>query len=588
VEPVVGAAVPEASRRLRLVSHLGAFGWCLLVAVYATWPLATHAGTHVMGNLGDPLEVAWRFAWAAHGVIHAPLHLFDANIFHPEPLTFAYSENHLGVSLPLAPVFWLGGNAILGYNLAILVVLAAGGFGVYLLTYRLTGSRGASLVAGTAYTAAPFRISMAALGHVHVLALHVLPLVLLVLLRLRRDPSRRLLVALALLVALSWWSSLTGAFMTMVAIATWGLWELRLGRRAWPAIWRAALATGAGVLLSVPVLWPYAEVRQLHPEYQHPDSEVLALSATPGTYLFPPPGGRLIRPAYRELSNRFAPAAAAAEKELFPGFVLLGACGATGAGGLYAVARRRIGSSRLRGTGPAGLVATLGVVALVLSFGPRYGARPDGAPLPFQALDTLAGGLMRAPARLGALVVMTMAVLAGVGLSWLSPPRRRVLVPAALALLLLEFMPIRISLVEAPARTRAHLAVARQPGAVLGLPTVELDAAGYRINPSLPRESVHMFLSTVHWRPLTNGWAAYFPPQTDAFARAVADLPSAGGFQALRARGVRTVVVQTELLAGTPWEGVTDRLARWPGVRSIARSPGVRVFDVTAATRDIP
>ncbi|MGH9281810.1 MAG: 6-pyruvoyl-tetrahydropterin synthase-related protein, partial [Acidimicrobiales bacterium] len=564
------------------------FVWCFLVAAYATWPLLPRAGTYVMGNLGDPLEVTWRLAWAAHAVVREPLHIFDANIFHPEPLTLAYSENHLGVSLPLAPVFWVTGNALLTYNLAILLVLAAGGFGVYLFTYRATGSRGAALVAGTAYTGVPFRVSMAGLGHLHVLDLYLLPLVLLVLLRLHRDGSRRTIAVLGLLIALSWWTSLTGTFMAIVTVATWAVWEtVRRRRQAWRPVGRAALGMAIGFVAAVPLLWPYVEVRRTHPEYEHPDLEVIELSATPGSYLSPPPGGRVVRAVYGDLSARFRPRTVPAEKELFPGFFLAGACAATAAGAVLHTVRRR----RAREPGPhlpagetAALVAVVGVVAVILSFGPRYGARPDGMPLPFMAVDAfIPGGLLRAPARLGALALLAMAVLAGIGLSWVRPSWRRFLVGGSLVVLVLELMP-GVGLVEAPAPTAAHRAMARRPGAVLCLPTVELNAVGNPIGPTLPREAQHMYLSTVHFRPLTNGWGAYFPPGVNAFVAAVADLPSPAAFRALRARDVTTVVLQTELLPGTSWVGVEDRLARWPGVRLVRRSAGVADYDVAGAT----
>ncbi|MGH3116855.1 MAG: hypothetical protein ACRDQ2_07020 [Gaiellales bacterium] len=576
---------PVGSRR-GSGSHLAAFGWCLAVASFATWPLAAHAGTHVIGNLGDPLEAAWRLAWGAHAVLRAPLHLFDANIFHPEPLTLAYSENHLGVSVPLAPVFWITGNALLSYNLAILAALAAGGFGVYLLTIEVTGFRSAAWVAGTAYTGVPFRVSMAGLGHLHVLDLYLLPVVLLVLLRLRRGSSRRPIAVLALLVALSWWTSLTGTFMVMVTVGVWGIWELlRLRRGAWPLLGRALAGTAIGFVGAIPMLWPYAEVRRLHPEYRHPDLEVIELSATPGSYLSPPPGGHLVRGTYGQLSARFRPRTVPAEKELFPGFFLVAACVATGAGAL-AHAVRRLGARRSLPAGEtAGLVAVVGAVAVILSFGPRYGARPDGAPLPFMAIDALIpGGLMRAPARMGALALLAMAVLAGVGVSWVPRPWRRFLVGGSLVFLLLEFAPA-ITLVRAPAPTAAHRAVAARSGAVLCLPTVELKEDGNPIGPTLPREAEHMYLSAAHFRPLTNGWGAYSPPGVKPFVAAVADLPSPGAFRALRARDVQTVVVQTGLLAGTPWVGVEERLARWPGVRRIARATGVVVYDVAGATR---
>lgn len=587
-----GPAGGGHDRRRRLLVHLGAFVWCLLVAVYATWPLAAHAGTHVAGNLGDPLEIAWRFAWGAHAVVHQPLHLFDANMFHPEPLTLAYSENHLGVSLPVAPVFWLTGNALLTLNLEILLVLAAGGFGVYLLTLELTGSRGAALVAGTAYTAVPFRVSAAGLGHVHILALHVAPLVLVVLLRLGRTSlerghpgprSWRLVGALAVLVAWAWWSSFTGALMTMVAMAVWAVWEaLRRRREAWPALWRAGVGTALGLLAALPVLSPYVEVRRLHPGYGHAASEVIELSATAGSYLQAPPAGPVVRVPYRELADRFRPAVAPGEKELFPGFFLLGACTATLAGA--AALHRRRDPGRPRGPGVLTLFGALGAVAMLLSFGPRYGARPDGLRMPYTVLDNLVpGGLMRAPVRFGALALLAMAVVAGLGVARLGPATRRLAVAGSLVVLALEFMPIHVTMVEAPPRTAAHEAVAHRPGAVLGLPTLEWDAHGVFITPSLWRETQHMYLSTAHFRPLTNGWGAYHPPDAFALAQAVADIPSPGAFAALHARDVRTVIVQTDLATGTRWAGAEDRLARWPGVRLLARDRGVAVFDVTRA-----
>jgi hypothetical protein len=581
--PSVGSGEP---RRRRLLLHLGAFAWCLLVAVYATWPLAARAGTHVAGNLGDPLEVAWQFAWGAHAVVHQPLHLFDANMFHPERLTLAYSENQLGVSLPVAPVFWLTGNALLTLNTELLLVLAAAGFGVYLLTYEVTASRGAALVAGTAYTAMPFRVSAAGLGHAHILALHAAPLVLLVLLRLRRDRSWRLVAALAALVALAWWSSLTGAFLTMVAMATWAVWEtVRLRRDAWPLLWRAGVGTAIGLVASLPVLWPYVEVRRLHPGYGHADQEVIALSATAGSYLSPPPGGPVMAGPYRELSERFRSPTAAGEKELFPGFFVLGACAASLlAAGMTALRRRHAPSVRISGDGMAGLFGAATVAAVVLSFGPRYGARPDGLPMPFAAVNALVPGtLMRVPAWFAALALLMMAVGAGIGLARLRPGPRRLVVAGSLVFLALEFMPVHVRMLEAPPRTAAHEAVAGRPGAVLGLPTLEWDAEGTLITPSLWRESQHMYLSTAHFRPMTNGWAAYHPPGAFTLARAVADIPSPGAFAALRGRDVRTVIVQTDLTAGTRWAGVEDRLARWPGVRLVARSRGVAVFDVARA-----
>ena len=563
--------------RPRLARHAGTFAWFGLVAVYATWPLAAHGGTKILGNLGDPLEVAWRLAWGARAVVHQPLHLFDANMFHPESLSLAFSENHLGVGLLVAPVFWATGNALLAYNAAILLVLATAGFAVYLFTWEVTGTRGPAMVAGTAYAVVPFRVSMAGLGHLHVLSIHFAPLVLLVLYQMRRDRAWWRPAVLAVLVAAALWSSFTGAFMTLTAMAIFAIWEVvRLRRRAWPWLWRVGLATVAGLVAALPVLWPYLEVRRDHPDYRHPESELVDLSATAGAYLHPPPGGPVVRRLYRGLSGRFRPAVSPGEKELFPGFWLTGATVVT----LGAAAARRKWPAREI----VGVCGMLAAVAVVLSFGPRYGARADGLAMPFGAVNALtAGTLLRAPVRLGALALLAMAVAAGIGLSWVPPARRRFVVGASLAALLLEAMPVQVDLVKPPVRTAAHAALARREGAVLGLPTVEWDAQGRLIGTSLARESQHLYLSTVHWRPMTNGWGAYYPPGALAFAAAMADIPSPGAFKALRERNVRTVVVQTGLTVGTRWDGVGQRLAGWPGVRVLGRGTGVVVFDISEA-----
>ena len=572
----------------------------VLVAIYATWPLAADAGSKVAGNLGDPLEIAWRLAWGAHAVLHQPLHLFDANMFSPERLTLALSENHLGVSLPLAPIFWATHNALLLLNIEILLVLAAAGFGVYLLVWEVTHCREAAVVAGTAYTGVGFRISSVNLGHVHTLALHLAPLVLLVLLRLRRNRSWRAVALLAFFVGWQWWSSLTGGLQTMLAVAVWGVWELaRFRRQAWPQLWRAALGTFVGLLLALPVVWPYIEFRRVHPDFTHPSREAIELSATPGSYLSPAPVGKVVGGLYEELSERFRDSHSPVEKELFPGLWLSVAFLAAAGGAVIVVVRRRTGPATPAPPAPQagwswveaiGLFAAIAFVAWMLSLGPNLGATPDGPPLPFKALTALIpGGLMRVPARLGALTLLGMAVAAGIALSRPRPGRRRWLAGISLLVLGLELLPPRLDLVTPPKITGTNRAIANRPGAVLALPTIEFAPDGALIYDvaTILRETQHLYLSTAHFRPLINGYG-YLPPVYTGVARAAADLPSPAAFATLDGHGVRTVLVQRDLVHGTRWAGIETRLRVWPGVREIASTAGATAFDVSQASTTPP
>jgi hypothetical protein len=82
---------------------------------------------------------------------------------------------------------------------------------------------------------------------------------------------------------------------------------------------------------------------------------------------------------------------------------------------------------------------------------------------------------------------------------------------------------------------------------------------------------------------VTNGYAAFFPPSAVQLLRAVQDFPSESSLRLLHRRAVRTVVVQTTMVRGTPWADVVSRLESWPGIRRIATSAGVRVYDIARA-----
>ena len=64
----------------------------VLLAVVHTWPLAQQPAVHSRVDNGDYGLNVWALDWVAHTLPTDPLHLFDANIFHPARLTLAYSE----------------------------------------------------------------------------------------------------------------------------------------------------------------------------------------------------------------------------------------------------------------------------------------------------------------------------------------------------------------------------------------------------------------------------------------------------------------------------------------------------------------
>lgn len=573
--------MPTARRLAR--SPVGALVAFVAVAVYATWPLAARAGTHAVGDLADPLEQSWIFAWTAHALPRQPLALFDANIFWPERLSLAFSESVLGLSVPAAPVFWLTGNALATYNLAMIATYATGGFATYLLVRRLAGSAGAGFMAGAAFAVAPYRLNQ--VTHPHVVAVHLLPVVLLALLALRERRSFWRVAALAVAVAAQFWTSLTGGALTLVAVAAWGAWELlRLRRRALATLGAGLAGAALGVALAAPLLLTYAEVRRQYPEYRHGADFVAEYSAEPVSYLSPAPAGPVVRPLYSRLDGRFQNARGAAEKHLFPGAWLSVAFASSAAALGAALVRRRRDRRARPWAERAGLFAWLAAVGFALSLGPFAGGGTSGVPLPFWVVTkAVPGNLLRVPARFSSLVVFGMAVATGVALGAAPPRLRRVLVAASVLVLAVELAPSPYRFARPPPLTAAHRAVADREGAVLALPTVEFHPTTGAFPETFSREAVHLYASTAHFRPMTNGYAAFYPDRSFVLAASVQGFPDERALAALRAVGVGTVVVQTELVEDTPWEGVVADLRRWPGVRPVSAATGVEVFDISGA-----
>ena len=109
-------------------------------------------------------------------------------LFYPYPKTLTYSENLLGIAVLTAPVQWLTGNPVLGYNVAFLFSYVLAGSGMYLLAVSITGNRLAAVVSGVAFAFLPYRVAQ--LPHLQMLMFGWMPIGLWALHRFFRSGSR--------------------------------------------------------------------------------------------------------------------------------------------------------------------------------------------------------------------------------------------------------------------------------------------------------------------------------------------------------------------------------------------------------------
>ena len=91
------------------------------------------SSSSLVGDSGDSFFSAWNLVWSFHSVITNPLGFYNANVYFPHSFVFAFSEPLLFKGLAAFPVYWFTGDAILSYNLAVLLALPLSSLGMYVL-----------------------------------------------------------------------------------------------------------------------------------------------------------------------------------------------------------------------------------------------------------------------------------------------------------------------------------------------------------------------------------------------------------------------------------------------------------------------
>jgi len=527
---------------INLRASLASLLLCACLAVVHTWPLSSSPGVLSRNDAPDTVLHEWILAWIAHQAPRDPLHLFDANIFYPEPHTLAYSDHLIVQGSMAAPLLWAGASPVVAYNVVLLAGFALTGWSVSLLMRRWTGSWLAGVLAGS--LAAFNALTLTRLPQIQDQHLEFFPLALLALDQLLQTPRLRHAIALAiwyLLQALTAGYILVFSFLSLLAAA--------IARpRDWIARGRELVipmlaATTLVVVLLLPFMVPYLEV---HREVGLTRSlnEVALYSAHPTDYLAT--GGRWHFAAW---SHRFFKADA-----LFPGITAALLM-------LFAIASG-IATKNPR----ARMALAFGAFACLCSFGP---ATPVYVWL-YHAFPLMSG--IRGPARFGQFFLIAVALLAGFGLSALrqhiSRTRgERVAIAFSLAVIgLANLEALRAPLWYADYHGIPAIydtLVTEKPGVVVCLPFAE-DLCNVRL----------MLASTRFWKPLLNGYSGYAPPSYFHNVEVLRDFPDRTAIEYLRAQGVTHVVVDAAAV-GTARLALIDQV---PELSLLSADNRVRIY----------
>lgn len=505
------------------------------VTIAMTWPLSSPLAPR-LPDVDDAYFSVWRLAWFAHQLPRAPTQVFDANIFYPAPNTLALSDAMLLVSAFGAPAIWLGAGAALVHNALIVAAFISSMWFAFLLARDLTGSSAAAWIAAIIFGAAPYRITH--IGHLELQWVMWMPLSLWLLHRLVAAPTRGRALGLGAAVAGQALSSIYyGAFL--VVYVTAALLILIVVNA--PTRRRVIAVTPLAVvpLLVVILIYgpPYWNTRVQHGTRSV--SEMTEYSATPADFLRVPPSNWL--------RGRSSHGPAPEERTLFPGTVAMVLAAAAFVPPVAPPAWLYLGLTAVSMDGALGMNGLL--------FPLLHRVAPPAASL-------------RSPARFGALVLLSIAMLSGLGAARLlraRPQSAAFLVAAATVLCLVEYWsgPVRMR-PNQDTPTEAHRFLATQPAGtvVLELPVPSPDRLWLY-------ETTYQVRSIHHWQPLINGYSGFAPEEYMQTLERLREFPDEASVARLRELGVRFVLLNRVYYAGPAF---ADLIARLTGSPSFGES----------------
>jgi hypothetical protein len=519
-------------------------------AVVFTYPLARDIRTATT-DLSDPLLDAWALAWVAHQLPRDPVHLFDANRFYPEKGTLAYTDPMIGIGVPLSPIQWIFGEALVTLNVAMLLSIAISGYGAYRLGWCVSGSRAAGAVAGSVFAFAAYRLNH--LEHVQLQTAGYIPLLYLCLRRFLEEGRLRHGVGIAVFL---WLVSASCAYYGMF---TWVLLGVAIPYEIWRtrALQQTRRLVGLGLALTlsglafVPLALPFMRMGESF-GLERPLQRLQRASARPTDYLRS--GSHLHRAVGLKPPSP--------ERTLFPGILALG---------LSAVAIARSNRS-------TGLFLLVGGVAFWASLGPAWGL--------YRWLHAIVPGLsgVRVPPRISIYVLFAVAIVAAQGaaivLSGLQarwPAKWLATIVATILILvpLVESFGGPIPYARAPERPAVYRWLAEQEGPV---PVVEMPLPP----PKRQRDNaVYLYWSTAHFKPLANGYATVVPPVYAKIAESMKRFPSASGVALLRDLGFRYVILHRDRYLRARAARIEEAMSAEPGLSRIYRTENETVFELT-------
>lgn len=163
---------------MRKVNYIILSAYSILTILF-TYPVAFSTGR--IAGLGDVFQFLWTFWWFKESLLNFSNPYYTNYIFYPSGVSLAFSTitplNSIA-SIPLQLAFGL----VNAYNIIWILTFILSGYGTFLLVKYLTGDTRSAFVAGLIFMFCPYRFAHA-LGHMNLLSTQWIPFYILFLIK---------------------------------------------------------------------------------------------------------------------------------------------------------------------------------------------------------------------------------------------------------------------------------------------------------------------------------------------------------------------------------------------------------------------
>lgn len=538
----------SSTRNITLLEIVFISAFFTVIAFIMYYPVSLNMGTMLTDKYDGMLET-WIITWGVKGIRRLFFGIWDAPIFFPHKGTFAFSETMLGVALLSAPFLYATSNPVFAHNAFILCSFMLSGIGTYLLVKKLTSNNFAALIGGFVFAFCPWKLGR--IGATNLIANHWIPFILLCFFVMLENPKKRYSFILAILFVLNWLTSFYNGAICALALFVVFVVKLveckfLLAKKVWIAL--IIFTFSAGVII-FPITAQYYTAGKKQ-GIERTVEQAINLSADPLDYLRAAKTNRLWGNITEKLENKYSKFKS--EHRFFPGVTVCA----------LVLLSLSFPSRRDKYSGRKTFI-WIGIVGFIFSLGPylHVGGNLYRIPLLYLLVAKLIPclGAFRVPARFGALVELSFAVLCSYGFlrvsELLANRKKNILcLTTFFVLLFLEFFSAPMPSHIIPTGENippVYRWLKEQKGifAVIELPQLDAPPSGIPFPQNQKADPLgfrYPYFLLYHGKKIINGRASFIPKTTSHILQKLNDGPDEKTQSILGYLGVKYVFLHTK------------------------------------------